>query len=73
MRDIYPTGDVERFALSRNRVHGGEIRGEVSLQLGSKVRMTLTDYCAIGCEMDRLRQKVAELVDVVDEVRKAVG
>lgn len=69
----YEPGEVERFTLSRDRIHGGEIRGEVALKPGGKVGMTLGDYYAIGCEMARLRRANAELVQAIEDVRRVVG
>lgn len=63
---------IDTFAVSRDRIQGGAIRGLASLVGDDKVRMTLDDYYAIGCEMQRLRREVGRLEGVVAEVKRAV-
>ena len=63
---------IDRFALSRERIRGGEIRHEMALKEDGRVGVSLNDFYAIGCEMERLRRQVVSQQNIIDNVRKAV-
>lgn len=68
----YSEAALSRFTISQSRVVGGDIKRLVSLTSDRKVSMTLDDYYAIGCEMERLRRQVERLAGVVEDVKRAV-
>lgn len=68
----YSEAAINRFALSRSRITGGEINGEMALKDDRRVGISLNDFYAIGCEMERLRKEVEILQATVDDVKRAV-
>lgn len=69
----YEEGYVERFAKARSTLYSDRVRGEVSLQLKGKVRMTLDEYVAIAADVEELRAEVARQQQVITAVRTAVS
>jgi hypothetical protein len=68
----YSQEAIDRFALSRDRIHGGEIKHEMALKDDRHVGLSLDEFYAIGCEMQRLRRANAALQSVIDDVQAAL-
>jgi hypothetical protein len=71
--DSYEPGYVERFSKARNILYSDNVRGEVSLQLKGKVRMTLDEYENIAKDVVALRNRVIEQDAIITAVRTAVS
>jgi hypothetical protein len=73
MADNYEEGYVSRFSKARSILYSDNVRGEVSLQLKGKVRMTLDEYENIAKDVAQLRAEVQRQQDVITAVRTAVS